>query len=83
MDQYHQSKKNHDDFIKSIEWSDLKAHQLIHEHIPEKANFQMGNSTAVRYVQLFEYKKDIQFNGNRGVSGIDGSTYSNGSSLSK
>lgn len=74
MDQYHQSKKNHDDFIKSIEWSDLKAHQLIHEHIPEKANFQMGNSTAVRYVQLFEYKKDIQFNGNRGVSGIDGST---------
>ena len=74
MDQYHQSKKNHDDFIKSIEWSDLKAHQLIHEHIPEKVNFQMGNSTAVRYVQLFEYKKDIQFNGNRGVSGIDGST---------
>lgn len=74
MDQYHQSKKNHDDFIESIEWSDLKAHQLIHEHIPEKANFQMGNSTAVRYVQLFEYKKDIQFNGNRGVSGIDGST---------
>ena len=74
LDQYHQSKKNHDDFIESIEWSDLKAHQLIHEHIPEKANFQMGNSTAVRYVQLFEYKKDIQFNGNRGVSGIDGST---------
>ena len=74
MDQYHQSKKNHDDFIESIEWSDLKAHQLIHEHIPEKVNFQMGNSTAVRYVQLFEYKKDIQFNGNRGVSGIDGST---------
>lgn len=74
MDQYHQSKKNHDDFIKSIEWSDLKAHQLIHEHIPEKANFQMGNSTAVRYVQLFEYNKNIQFNGNRGVSGIDGST---------
>jgi 2-succinyl-5-enolpyruvyl-6-hydroxy-3-cyclohexene-1-carboxylate synthase len=74
MDQYHQSKKNHDDFIESIEWSDLKAHQLIHEHIPEKVNFQMGNSTAVRYVQLFEYNKDIQFNGNRGVSGIDGST---------
>ena len=33
----------------------------------------MGNSTSVRYTQLFSYN-NIHFNGNRGVSGIDGTT---------
>jgi len=34
----------------------------------------MGNSTSVRYVQLFQQQQDLKYNSNRGVSGIDGST---------
>ena len=72
--EYNQSQINHNEYLHSIGWSDLKAHQLIHESLPEKTNLHMGNSTSVRYVQLFDYTKNIQFNGNRGVSGIDGTT---------
>ena len=34
----------------------------------------MGNSSSVRYIQLFQNQSEIKYNGNRGVSGIDGST---------
>ena len=34
----------------------------------------MGNSTSGRYVQLFQQQKGLQYNSNRGVSGIDGSS---------
>ena len=34
----------------------------------------MGNSTSVRYVQLFPHLKNINYYSNRGVSGIDGSS---------
>ena len=34
----------------------------------------MGNSTSVRYIQLFPQQKDLKYNSNRGVSGIDGSS---------
>ncbi len=72
--EYRNAQINHDNFLKTINWSDLKAHQLIHETLPKNTNLHMGNSTSVRYVQLFSYDKNIQFNGNRGVSGIDGAT---------
>ena len=55
-------------------WSDLLAHQIIQAHVPENSNIQLGNSTSVRYAQLFETQKKLKFNSNRGVSGIDGST---------
>jgi len=34
----------------------------------------LANSTPVRYAQLFKTRKDIIYNANRGVAGIDGST---------
>jgi 2-succinyl-5-enolpyruvyl-6-hydroxy-3-cyclohexene-1-carboxylate synthase len=68
------SEKKHLEFMKTAPWSDLKAHQLINQSIPKGANLHLGNSTSVRYVQLFNNTKKITFNGNRGVSGIDGST---------
>ena len=34
----------------------------------------MGNSTSVRYIQLFDTKRNLRYFGNRGVSGIEGST---------
>ena len=68
------AEKNHNEFLETCSWSDLKAHQLIQTHLPLKCNLQMGNSSSVRYIQLFQNKSDIKYNGNRGVSGIDGTS---------
>ncbi len=74
LDEYAISEKNHEKFLQNAPWSDLKAHELISNEIPEHTNIQLGNSTSVRYVQLFNCKPNLNFYGNRGVSGIDGST---------
>jgi 2-succinyl-5-enolpyruvyl-6-hydroxy-3-cyclohexene-1-carboxylate synthase len=55
-------------------WSDLKVFDLLLPLIPENSVLQMGNSTVVRYIQLFDQRADIVYNSNRGVSGIDGCT---------
>ena len=66
--------KQHRKFLKQTEYSDFKAYQIILEHIPKGSNFQMGNSAGVRYVQLFNQRKNLTYHANRGTSGIDGST---------
>ena len=69
------SEENHQKYFTICNWSDLKVHQVIHSLISEyKINIQMGNSTSVRYVQLFKHHKNISYYANRGVSGIDGSS---------
>ena len=69
------SEKNHQKYLNMCNWSDLKVHQVIHSLVPKiKINVQMGNSTSVRYVQLFKHLKNISYYCNRGVSGIDGSS---------
>ncbi len=68
------SERNHNNFLEKCPWSDLKAHQLIQSHLPRKCNLQMGNSSSVRYIQLFLNKPEIKYNGNRGISGIDGTS---------
>ncbi len=73
-DRDHQTRKNHHKFLKKTKYSDLKAFEIILKHIPTGSNFQMGNSSTVRYVQLFDQRKDLFYNSNRGTSGIDGST---------
>jgi 2-succinyl-5-enolpyruvyl-6-hydroxy-3-cyclohexene-1-carboxylate synthase len=40
--------------------------------IPAESILHLGNSTPVRYSQLFGSKKNVIYNSNRGVSGIDG-----------
>ena len=70
-----ESEKNHKKFLKNCDWSDLKAHSLIQDSIQkEKVSIQMGNSSSVRYIQLFSTCENILYNSNRGVSGIDGSS---------
>ena len=64
----------HNGFLKTCEWSDLKAFEHIMEALPKGTNLQSGNSSAVRYVLLFNQRKDIVHNSNRGVAGIDGCT---------
>ena len=64
--------KKHEDFLSACEFSDMKVFETILKAIPENSNLQMGNSTPVRYIQLFKFKKQLTFNCNRGTSGIDG-----------
>ncbi len=74
-DQFLISEKKHQKYLNVCNWSDLKVHQVIHSLVPKiKINVQMGNSTSVRYVQLFKHLKNISYYCNRGVSGIDGSS---------
>ena len=73
--EFEKSEENHLQYLSSCKWSDLKAHNLIQNQIKDKNfNLQMGNSTSVRYIQLFKQQKDLKYNSNRGVSGIDGSS---------
>lgn len=67
------SMQKHDEFIHDCAFSDLKVFDQLLVEIPEGSNLQMGNSTVVRYIQLFPNRKDLIYHGNRGTSGIDGS----------
>ena len=68
------SQKLHDEFTPVQNWSDLKAFKVLLDRIPADSDIQMGNSSVVRYIQLFDMRQDVQYFGNRGTSGIDGST---------
>lgn len=57
-----------------IPWSDLRLFQYLSEKLPEKLHLFNGNSSVVRYIQLFEWPASTFHLGNRGVSGIDGMT---------
>ncbi len=65
---------NHDTFMSQSIWSDLKAFDIIYNTLPEKCNLHLGNSSPVRYMQLFNQIASVYYYSNRGVSGIDGST---------
>lgn len=64
----------HSDYLKSIEFSDLKVFEKILLAIPVNAQLQISNSSPIRYAQLFPIDKNISVFCNRGTSGIDGST---------
>ncbi len=65
---------NHEDTLRKIEWSDLKAFDIIYNTLPDFCNLHLGNSSPIRYIQLFNQIGTINYYSNRGVSGIDGST---------
>ena len=64
----------HQEFLQQTGFSDLKSFELISQNIPSGYMVQWGNSSTIRYAQLFDYKPDITHFSNRGTSGIDGST---------
>lgn len=66
--------KNHKNFIKKITYSDLKVYEILNQKIPKYYVIHFGNSSPIRYAQLFNFYKFKLICGNRGVSGIDGST---------
>jgi len=65
---------NHNNYLKGINFSDLKVFEIILNAIPNSTILQLGNSSTVRYAQLFDLNKTLQVFCNRGTSGIDGST---------
>ncbi len=70
---FERSVKHHSEYLKEIAWSDLKVFELLKNYLPKKYNIHWGNSTVVRYVQLFEEYHALTCYSNRGTSGIDGS----------
>lgn len=67
------NQEEHNKFIDALNWSDLQAHSIIYNWLPDGAVLHQGNSSVVRYYQLFDPIKTITYQSNRGVSGIDGS----------
>lgn len=66
--------KKHNSYLEDISFSDFKAFDAIFKMLPNDSILQVGNSSAIRYAQLFDIHKSIEVFCNRGTSGIDGST---------
>lgn len=64
----------HKAYLETIPFSDFKLFNIVLESIPADYILQSGNSSTIRYTQLFEIDKSIEVFCNRGTSGIDGST---------
>ncbi|MFT6638153.1 MAG: 2-succinyl-5-enolpyruvyl-6-hydroxy-3-cyclohexene-1-carboxylate synthase [Flavobacterium sp.] len=67
-------KLKHEEYLKTIPFSDFSVFALISEKLKGNINLQISNSSAIRYLQLFNLDKNIEVFCNRGTSGIDGST---------
>ena len=61
-------------YLKNAPFSDLKVFELMHKHLPKSVELQVGNSSPIRYMQLFPAVAQRNVFCNRGTSGIDGST---------
>lgn len=72
LDKADKSEAKHIAFLKDCDYSDLKVFETILSAIPDNSQLQLGNSTPVRYVQLFKPVKKLVYFSNRGTSGIDG-----------
>lgn len=68
-----QRQLRHQQYMETIPYADLKAMQLIVPEIPDDYLLQLGNSSIIRYAQLFTWKESLRIYCNRGTSGIDGS----------
>ncbi|MEZ4792280.1 MAG: thiamine pyrophosphate-binding protein [Gelidibacter sp.] len=64
----------HLEYLRDVAFSDLKVFDVLLESLPQNSILQLGNSSAVRYAQLFDLDPTIEVFCNRGTSGIDGST---------
>ncbi|UOE40927.1 2-succinyl-5-enolpyruvyl-6-hydroxy-3-cyclohexene-1-carboxylic-acid synthase [Chryseobacterium suipulveris] len=63
----------HKEYCLLTNFSDFKFFELLSYKTPENVNLHFSNSSAIRYAQLFDFRKDKVYC-NRGTSGIDGST---------
>lgn len=61
------------DFCEAAPFSDLKVFHTLLDFLPDSSTLHMGNSSVVRYAQLFDPLYNVKYQSNRGTSGIDGS----------
>ncbi len=66
--------KNHEAYLKTISFCDFKVFNNVLKSLPNATNLQLGNSSTIRYAQLFNLNPMHTVHCNRGTSGIDGST---------
>lgn len=64
----------HQEYNSKIPFSDFKVFDFICKNLPKNCHLQVSNSSAIRYIQLFDVASSIPVFCNRGTSGIDGST---------
>lgn len=68
------TQEKHQQFINRTEYADLKVFHTLFDFVPDQSVIHLGNSSVVRYAQLFDPTPNMVYHGNRGTSGIDGST---------
>lgn len=61
------------EYLQRIPFSDFKVFDVLLKNIPDGEMLQIGNSSAIRYAQLFDTQASVSVFCNRGTSGIDGS----------
>lgn len=69
---YEQNKHTHNKSVKACAYSDLSVFHSIIKELPDDCILHLGNSSPVRYAQLFDLSACYAVYSNRGVSGIDG-----------
>jgi len=71
---HHFRKQKRAIYTNEIPFSDFKVFDYLSKKIPEVCQLQISNSSAIRYMQLFDLNPKTTVFCNRGTSGIDGST---------
>ncbi|MEC3908753.1 thiamine pyrophosphate-binding protein [Tamlana sp. 2201CG12-4] len=66
--------QKHKRYAEQIPFSDFMVFNKVLKSVPDHHILQVGNSSAIRYTQLFEINNTLEVYCNRGTSGIDGST---------
>lgn len=61
-------------FSADAQYSDFSVFEQITKSLPKALQLQISNSSAIRYLQLFDLPPSVEVFCNRGTSGIDGST---------
>ena len=61
-------------FNKKQKDTDLEVFHALYQTLPEQCILHLGNSSVVRYMQLFDPIPNVHYESNRGTSGIDGCT---------
>ena len=69
-----QRREKHNQFLTTAKYSDFKVFDMLFDSIPNNSQLQLGNSSIIRYSQLFDINDSLTVFCNRGTSGIDGST---------
>ncbi|QDO94725.1 2-succinyl-5-enolpyruvyl-6-hydroxy-3-cyclohexene-1-carboxylic-acid synthase [Formosa sediminum] len=64
----------HNTYVNQCVYSDFKVFDVLFKTLRKDSVLQLGNSSTIRYSQLFKLPYNVEVFCNRGTSGIDGST---------